>query len=114
MSDQGQFFETGSALLPHQTPAQHLARSTDPDTSHAAARHAEYRSGSAKARLLQAYREAWPLAMTDHAASIAAGFDPLRGAWKRCSDLRNDGRIERVGTAVGANGETVMTCRWVP
>ena len=115
--EQGALFETDtrkpwqrSAL--EATPPSHLARSGDPDTSRAAAVHAAYRSGTLKALLLTAYRQ-HPEGLTDEEAAAAAGLDPLRGAWKRCADLRNDGWIERVGDRIGSTGERVMVCRVV-
>jgi len=86
-----------------------LARSTDPDTSHQGARDVEYRAGSQKARLLEAYRlSSTPL--TDEEAAGMAGLTGI-GYWKRCSDLRNEGKIRDTGKRqMGTNGTPVMLC----
>jgi hypothetical protein len=104
-------YDWAQAELDHlwDTPSGHLARNDDPDTSVLAARHVSYRSGSQKARLLEQYRS-YPSGLTDEEASELAG---IKNGWKRCSDLRNDGRIERIGTTTGDAGEKVMVCRYV-
>lgn len=117
MSDQAQLFDEAPRLLPHQggvtnTAPGKLARREDPQTSHKAARHAAYRSGSRKAVLLEAYYAAYPYGMTDLQAATAAGFDPWQAS-KRCSDLRADHRIEKIGVTRAPSGEEVMVCRLV-
>ena len=91
------------------TAPRKLARVSDPETSHAAAKAVAYRTGTQKARLLQAYLEA-PEGLTDEEAGIRVG---LPQAWKRCSDLRNDGVIESVGVKDGPHGTPVMVCKAV-
>ena len=83
------------------------ARSTDPSTSSRAAEHVAYKVGSYKARLLAVYR-ANPDGLTDDEAGLLAGLPA--GAWKRCSDLRNEGAIEPVGEKMGRNRTPVMVC----
>lgn len=78
-----------------------LARSTDPDTSHAAARRLT-RADSMRAKLLRTYCQHGGL--TAEEASEFAGYGPADGAWKRVSDLRNlgylcDSGLRRVGTS---------------
>lgn len=97
---------------PANTPAKRIRRNTDPDTSHAAAKHAAMRSGSIKARLLDAYREVHPVGLTDAEAAQRIGITHWQ-ATRRCADLRNEGRIERIGTAPGPSREAVMVCRFV-
>lgn len=91
------------------TPPRALARVSDPETSHAAARAVSYRTGTQKARLLAAYLDA-PEGLTDDEAGMRAG---LPQAWKRCSDLRSDGVIEPTGVKDGPHGTPVMVCRAV-
>lgn len=86
-----------------------IVRTTDPITSQIAARAVSYRTGTQKARLLQAYLSE-PEGLTDDEAGMRVG---LPQAWKRCSDLRNDGVIEPVGTRPGLHGTPVMVCRAV-
>jgi len=108
MRGQRALFDSGVT----NTPAREIARTTDPETSHAAAKHAEYRSGSHKAVLLEAYRAAYPRPLTDREAAERTGLDPWQVS-KRCSDLRRDGRIEPVDEVVGPSGERVRRCAWV-
>ena len=90
------------------------ARASDPSTSHRAAASVKYRAGSQKALLVQAYRRAeGPL--TDDEAAHHAGLLAKPGCcwWHRCSDLREDGVIERVGerkSTTGRTNEVVMVC----
>jgi hypothetical protein len=102
------------------------ARSTDPVTSKVAARRSAMRAGTHKARLLESYFDAQPApavgmescpGLTDLEAAAAADLLSV-GYWKRCSDLRNDGLIEPMLHASGANvirytenGDANMVCR---
>jgi hypothetical protein len=97
--------DLGGGIVP--TPANVLARVSDPLTSKVAAMAVAYRTGTQKARLLEAYRLE-PEGLTDDEAGIRVG---LPHAWKRCSDLRNDGMIEPVGVKPGPHGTPVMVCR---
>jgi hypothetical protein len=91
------------------TPANVLARGTDPLTSKVAARSIAYRTGSAKARLLAAYLDE-PSGLTDEEAATRAGMD-LYQATKRCADLRRDGAIIATGVRDGRAGLARMVCR---
>lgn len=89
------------------TPPAHLARATDPATSHRAAARASMRTGSHKALLLAVYGRHG--ALSDAAAAQLAGLDHTRSWWKRCSDLRNEGFIAPCGHTT-VRGERVMVC----
>jgi hypothetical protein len=93
------------------TPAEHLARTTDPSTSARSAQRAALRSGSQKAALLAAYSNG--RAIADQVAAERAGLAHTRSWWKRCSDLRSDGLIAQVGTTE-VRGEIVMCCEITP
>lgn len=78
------------------------ARTSDPDTSKAAALP---RRGSQLVRLLATY--AWT-PRTDEQAGEAAGINQ---AWKRCSDLRRLGFIADTGAREqGSQGKAQMVC----
>lgn len=84
------------------------ARATDPGTSAMGAAHAALRAGTHKALLLHVFADGRHL--TDEEAAEEAGL-ARTGFWKRCSDLRNDGLIEPIGTRVGNAGTPVMVCQ---
>jgi len=95
------------------------ARTTDPETSKAAATDSASRQ-SIRVRLLQAYADAVAErgdGLTDEEAMVAAGFDPRDGHWRRCSELRRAGLITQVvqdGQEVTRTsertGKTQMVC----
>ena len=104
-----------------------MARTTDPLTSKAAAVAIAYKTGSAKARLLLAYHDAYmegvvawdpetgrdvPTGLTDEEAAARVGMD-LYAATKRCSDLRRDGAISPIGVRKGAAGMDRQVCTYV-
>ena len=88
------------------------ARATDPHTSHLAASHARVRAQTQLGRLLATYlNQQGAEALTDEMAAHLTGL-PVRSCWwKRCSELRDMGLIERVGTGRSSLGEQVMTCK---
>lgn len=90
-----------------------LARSTDPDTSHAGAVDVTVRAGTQRARLLAAYVHTpvhWR-GLADEEAAQLAGLERT-GCWKRCAELRRDGLIAPTGGWVtGSAGSAVMLCR---
>lgn len=97
-----------------------IARASDPATSKAAAHAVAYRTGTHKANLLAAYAAAYPDGLTDEEAATIAGL-VTTGYWKRCSDLRNDGRItpllDSLGapiTRVASSGQNVIVCIYAP
>jgi hypothetical protein len=98
--------ETVRSTSPHV-----IARTTDPETSHAAARAVSYRTGTAKARLLAVYLEE-PSGLTDEEAAARVGMD-LYQATKRCSDLRRDGAISPIGVRKGRAGLDRQVCTFV-
>lgn len=84
------------------------ARSSDPQTSKAAARSLDPRGQLGI--LSRAYEAAGPRGMTDEEAALTTG---LASAWKRCSDLRRLGWIKTNGaTRVGSSGRDQMVCVW--
>lgn len=92
------------------------ARRTDPETSHAAARSIEVTAKNMRGKLLAAYGTAIAEyrynGLTDEQAQQISGLSPLSGFWKRCSELRNGGYIERTGaTRKGSRGMEQMVCR---
>jgi hypothetical protein len=115
MSDQGQLFGEAVEVRADREfvyGSHKLARTSDPSTSHRGAVDVSYRTGSQKARLMDAYR-AHPAGLTDEEAGIIAGLERA-GYWKRCADLRSDGVIEPTGAErLGSAGSWVMVCRVV-
>jgi hypothetical protein len=114
MTDQGQLFGEAVPVKADRefVYGSKLARSSDPSTSHRGAIDVSYRSGSQKARLMDAYR-AHPAGLTDEEAGIIAGLERA-GYWKRCADLRSDGAIEPTGAErLGSAGSMAMVCRVV-
>lgn len=71
-----------------------IARASDPDTSHEAAKRVEPRRGTIAATALAMYRAYSHTGLTD--AELEA-YTGIRGIWKRCSDLRNAGLIRPTG-----------------
>lgn len=87
------------------------SRTTDPATSHAAAREIKVKAGSQRALLLEAFYEApyrrfYDKGMTDEQAmEFAVGVSPNSEYSKRCSELREAGYIEPTGeTRTGSSG----------
>lgn len=76
---------------------QGRARKTDPATSKAGASDVAYRSGTQKAKLLQAYAQAGDRGLTDEEAAELAGLNMRSCFWKRCGELRQDGYISETG-----------------
>jgi hypothetical protein len=90
------------------TPTTH-ARTTDPDTSHAAAAAVDYAKQARQ--VLTVY--AGGLSLTDHQAYYLAGLDGL--ARQRCSDLRAKGLIAWTGhKAMTPSGRLAGTCTITP
>lgn len=92
-----------------------LARHTDPDTSHAAAASDSLRRCTLKRELLSVYwqhtREGGPPITNREASNLVDGGVVIEGYWKRCSELRKAGLIERCGTGFDeVTGKRVMAC----
>lgn len=91
------------------------SRSTDPETSHAAAREIRVKAGSQRARLLQAFMLFDQFGGTDEQAMIACrnyGVSPTSEYAKRCSELREGGFIEATGeTRAGSAGPQRIVSR---
>lgn len=82
--------------LPSPEPRE-LARTTDPDTSHAAAASLDAgRAGTMRRKLLDAYGERHE-ALTAEEAAERAGYTKADGAWKRVSDLIRSGLVRDTG-----------------
>lgn len=71
-----------------------LARTTDPDTSHAAAR---MRRGSQRWRMLTAFHKLHPVPATWDQAARVAGIRTQSAPWVRCSELADAGFIQVEG-----------------
>lgn len=71
-----------------------IARATDPQTSQDAAAKTEPRRGTQASQLLALYRAYGHKGLTDAEAET---YSLIKGAWKRCSDLRNAGLIRPNG-----------------
>lgn len=84
-----------------------VARSNDPETSHAAGEAVRQSSGTIRHALLLAYA-AHPAGLTDEEAGDIVNRD---GAWKRCSDLRRDGYVTPLVTLrKGSSGHAMRVC----
>jgi len=90
------------------------ARSTDPATSHKAARSARVRAGSQCARLLAAYADAGDYGLTNDEAGVITGLAARPGCcyWKRCGELKDDFRYTRATdeTRTSRAGESQRVC----
>lgn len=97
MSSQGELFRTGARgrIEPRLPPAKHLARRTDPATSHDAARGIVGSLGRLQAEALAAIRR-HPAHTATELADLAGIRDP-RVLNRRISELAADGRIVCVG-----------------
>lgn len=82
------------------------ARSTDPDTSHAAIPRNLSRQAR---RVLRVYRNGSEL--LDHDAYLLAGFEPCNRNGQRCSDLRKRDYIERTDKALTPSNKFGYRCR---
>ncbi len=117
MSDQGELFGGGTAagFLPHQggpDRAPGRTRTQDYPTSREGAESVAYRAGSQKALLLAAYAAAGDRGLTDEEAHDAAGIPDRACWWKRCNELRADGRIVPTGEErPGIAGVNRIVCR---
>lgn len=117
MSAQGELFEGGSGLLPHQggpsrDEAPGRVRRGDYPTSRAGAEAISYRAGSQKALLLEAYEAALPGGLTDEEAAKAAGISMRACWWKRSNELRQAGKIVPTGEErPGDAGVPRIVCR---
>jgi hypothetical protein len=94
------------------------SRSTDPETSHAAAAEIQVRANSQRARLLQAFawaarRNRYGGALTDEEAmALNDRVSPTSEYSKRCSELRAGGFIEPTGeTRAGSAGPQRIVSR---
>ena len=70
-----------------------IARSSDPETSHAGAKAIEPKRGTQASQILATIR-AYTAGLT---ALEVERYTLIRGAWKRVSDLKNAGLIRTTG-----------------
>ena len=84
-------FETATMFDPDYRNGRH--RNPDWVTSVKGAESVAYRAGSQKALLLQAYKDAHPMGLTDDEACVAAGLPLTSCYWKRAGELRQDDAI---------------------
>jgi hypothetical protein len=82
---------TGTLFDPDYRSGRH--RHPDWTSSIIGAERIAYRSGSQKDKLLNAYRSAFPNGLTDDEAAVVAGLPLTSCYWKRCGELRQDGKI---------------------
>jgi hypothetical protein len=87
-------------------------RRDDYPTSIEGAKSVAYRAGSQKALLLAAHR-AHPHGLNDYEAALAAGVSLVSCYWKRCGELRADGKIiETEETSPGQWGDPRLVSRY--
>jgi hypothetical protein len=106
-------FDESGAPVRDLAPGRH--RRDDHATSLEGARSVSYRAGSQKARLLEAYRMAFVNGWGGLTDEQAAGIVGLERAcyWKRCGELRADGRIVPTGEERrGEAGVMRIVCRY--
>jgi len=95
------------------------ARSTDPETSKAAARLLGGKAGTMRRRLLDYYGIVGSVRPSDtrwgataEEATEDCGYTAADGAWKRVSDLLNAGLLEDTGrTRAGSSGRQQRVLR---
>lgn len=94
----GKITDAVLAALP-QAGTGTKARSTDPATAHEASRLVKARSGTARIRLLEAFRNGADVeyGLTDEEAALLAGISLTSEYATRCSELRAMGVIEFTG-----------------
>lgn len=73
------------------------ARTSDPDTSHAAAAEIKVKAGTQRARLLVAFNRAVGLTDEEAMYETLGVVSPTSEYSKRCSELREGGFIEPTG-----------------
>lgn len=117
--DQLPMFELHGEQGPEAQPPGDVipSRSTDPETSHSAAREIRVKAGSQRAQLLEAfYRRGRLMGLTDEQAMMhAEGVSPTSEYAKRCSELREGGFIEPTGeTRAGSAGPQRLVSRITP
>ena len=83
--------ETATLFDPEWRNGRH--RNPDWVTSVKGAESVAYRANSQKAKLLDAYKAAYPGGLTDDEACVAAGLPLTSCYWKRCGELRQDSAI---------------------
>ncbi len=89
MSDQ--LFIPDDLFMPWQKPT---VRTTDPETSHEAAKTLSGKAGTMRRALLQAFLYD---SLTAEEAAEICGYTPADGPWKRVSDLKDARLIVETG-----------------
>ena len=96
--------------LDFTTPA---ARTTDPSTSHIAARRWKVQRGTQRFMLLEQFVQDKRIGgggVSDEDAAIRAGLPRLDAGHKRAAELRSANLIEVVGQRLGLHGTPVRVC----
>lgn len=88
------------------------ARTTDPSTSKLAALRQMPRSGSQRAVILNAIRQAGHRGMTQHEVALAC--PQIGGVWKRISELKQGGHVIECGSRRDPLTQTENTVYVVP
>lgn len=105
----GRMAEAADRVLDGFNPRAH-ARTTDPDTSAAAALSVQDSSVILKARIYHVFTQN-PEGLTAEEAAEKLGL-PYAQVWKRVSDLKNEGRIEDAGkTRPNTSGRQAVVLR---
>lgn len=95
-------------------------RNPDWTSSIMGAQNVAYRAGTQKAKLLDAYQQAYPDGLTDEEAAERSGVNMRSCWWRRCTELREDGTIAPVieagkeATRAGSSGVQRIVCAYVP
>ena len=117
MSDQLEMFSAARTLVGYRETIKTfpMTRTSDPSTSHKAAKSAKPRTTSQRIKLLSMYRAHTDL--TAEEAGIKTGLIEKPGCcyWHRVSDLVKDGMIEPTGqTRLARSGEQQRVNRITP
>lgn len=91
----------GWRSVPLHRPAREIARTSDVETSHAAAAHAPDAKANQRREVL-ALHARHPGGLTDDEVSYLAGTD----LWRRCSDLRKLGHLAWLMTTTSPSAPT--------
>ena len=93
-NEQQQFFE----------PPTHHARNTDPQTSHDAAWMNPGARNTQRQRLARAFFEAYPRSLNWDEAAAIAGIPTKSSPWRRITELKERGIIEKTGISITSSG----------
>lgn len=106
---------TAQAMEARELDGPGQARTTDPDTAHAAAQAYPLRKGSHRTLLLLAFAEAGDRGATDERAAFVAGLSPRSEYATRCSELKRAGLVvDTTETRPGSSGAARVVRRITP